>query len=70
MTIKQQLIKKIEQSPEDLMEELLDFLLFIKNLRYPQETQLRPYGLCKSEFVTPENFNELLSDDIIKDFES
>jgi len=30
MTLKEQLIKEIEQTPDTLLTELLDFLLFIK----------------------------------------
>ena len=36
MSIKEQLIQEIEQTPEDLISELLDFLLFIKE-RYNNE---------------------------------
>ncbi len=34
MNAKEQLIQAIEQSPEPLIEELLDFLLFAKSRRY------------------------------------
>lgn len=33
-----------------------------------QNTNKRPIGLCKGEFVIPENFNEQLPDDYIDTF--
>lgn len=70
MNPKNQLIKEIEQSSDDfLVKELLDFFLFIKNRRKLDNQELRPYGLCKGEFVTPSDFDEPLPDDIIKQFQ-
>jgi hypothetical protein len=40
MTAKEQLIREIEQAPENLIEELLDFLLFAKARRNQQNTKL------------------------------
>lgn len=40
MTAKEQLIKEIEQAPESLIEELLDFLLFAKARRNQQNTEI------------------------------
>lgn len=37
MNRKQQLIKEIEKAPDDLIKEVLDFLLFIKNKNQEQE---------------------------------
>lgn len=39
MNRKQQLIKEIEKAPEYLIEEVLDFLLFIKNKNQNQEKE-------------------------------
>ncbi len=36
MTTKEKLLQEIEQSPELLLEEVLNFLLFTKNARYSQ----------------------------------
>ncbi len=36
MTTKERLLAAIEQTPEPLLEELLDFLLFARNRRYPE----------------------------------
>jgi antitoxin (DNA-binding transcriptional repressor) of toxin-antitoxin stability system len=30
---------------------------------------LRPYGLCAGEFVVPDDFNDPLPEDILRDFE-
>jgi antitoxin (DNA-binding transcriptional repressor) of toxin-antitoxin stability system len=35
----------------------------------PAAKQLRPIGLCRGEFVTPEDFNAPLPDDILAEFE-
>lgn len=39
MTAKEQLIREIEQAPESLIEELLDFLLFAKTRRNQKQTE-------------------------------
>lgn len=39
MTAKEQLIREIEQIPENLIEELLDFLLFARNRRNQQTNE-------------------------------
>ncbi|MBD2570909.1 hypothetical protein [Anabaena lutea] len=39
MTAKERLIREIEQTPENLIEELLDFLLFAKNRRNQQANE-------------------------------
>lgn len=36
---------------------------------YHQENKLRPLGLCKGEFVVPDDFNEPLPDEILELFE-
>lgn len=33
------------------------------------ETGLRPFGLCKDEFIVPDDFDAPLPDDILNDFE-
>ena len=37
MTIKEQLLQEIEQAPEPLVSQLLDFLLFIKERHIEEE---------------------------------
>jgi hypothetical protein len=36
MTTKEKLLQEIEQSPENLLQEVLGFLTFTRNTRYPQ----------------------------------
>jgi hypothetical protein len=37
MQIKQQLIEEIEQTPDEILSEVLDFLLFIKSKKLQRE---------------------------------
>lgn len=73
MTTREQLIQEIDQAPDFLVEELLDFLLFAKIRRSQQSLskhkELRPFGLCAGEFVVPSDFNEPLPEHILRDFE-
>lgn len=69
MTTKNKLIQEIEESSDEIIEELLNFLLLIKNRKNNNQKQTRPDGLCKGEFVTPSNFDDPLPDEIIKQFE-
>ncbi|MBI2967369.1 MAG: type II toxin-antitoxin system Phd/YefM family antitoxin [Bacteroidetes bacterium] len=41
-------------------------LLFIEPVNHAKH---RPFGLCKGEFIVPDNFNDILPDDIIAGFE-
>ena len=35
----------------------------------PPSLTLRPYGLCSGDFVIPEDFNQSLPEDIIRNYE-
>ena len=35
----------------------------------PYPLQVRPYGLCEGDFIVPEDFDALLPDNVIKEFE-
>ncbi len=35
----------------------------------PNEKSLRPFGLCAGEFVVPDDFDDPLPEDVLKDFE-
>lgn len=49
MTIREKLIKEIEETPEDLLNNLLDFLLFVKD-RYEEEiTPEEKAGIIESK---------------------
>ncbi len=39
MTVKEQLIQEIEQAPDSLVEEVLNFLLFHKNKHNPETSE-------------------------------
>ena len=73
MTAREQLIQEIDQAPDFLVEELLDFLLFAKTRRsqqpLSQQKELRPFALCAGEFIVPSDFNDQLPEDILHDFE-
>ncbi len=38
-------------------------------IRTPRLTQRRPFGLCAGEFVVPDDFDDPLPEDILRDFE-
>ncbi len=74
MTAREKLIQEIYQTPDFLIEEVLDFLLFAKARRNQQEItekpkERRPFGLCTGEFTVPDDFNDPLPEDILRDFE-
>ncbi|MBW4640598.1 MAG: DUF2281 domain-containing protein [Gloeocapsa sp. UFS-A4-WI-NPMV-4B04] len=73
MTLREQLIKEIDQAPDFLVEELLDFLLFAKTRRsqlpLSEQKELRPFALCVGEFIVPSDFNDPLPEDMLRDFE-
>jgi hypothetical protein len=35
----------------------------------PEPAKLRPYGLCAGDFTVPDDFNEPLPEDILRQFE-
>lgn len=73
MTPREQLIQEIDQAPDFLVEEILDFLLFAKARRSQQtllgQKELRPSALCAGDFTVPSDFNAPLPEDILRDFE-
>ncbi|MDZ4874183.1 MAG: hypothetical protein CLLPBCKN_003579 [Chroococcidiopsis cubana SAG 39.79] len=74
MAAREQLLNEIAQTPDVLLEEVLDFLLFAKARRTQQVSEQkkspRPFALCAGEFTVPPNFNAPLPDEILRDFES
>jgi len=71
MTTKERLIQELTNSPEELVEELMDFLLFIRSRRWqmPKLQQQRPYALCAGDFIVPDEFADPLPEDVLQDFE-
>ncbi len=52
MTLKEQLIREIEQAPENLLEEFLDFILFTK-ARQQIQTNPPPSPPTTADWVDP-----------------
>lgn len=52
MTIKEQLIHEIEQSPDLVIEEVFDFLLLVKLKYHRQPEQSKPFGSFIQELVS------------------
>jgi len=36
---------------------------------HPPSLALRPYGLCEGDFIVPDDFNQSLPEDIIREYE-
>lgn len=72
MTTRERLIQEISQISEEIVEELLDFLLFTQARRNQQKEPKtsRPYALCQGEFTVPADFDDPLPDQILQDFEN
>ncbi len=52
MNIKEQLIQEIDQIPEALLSELLDFTLFIKNRYLDEEvSEIEALSIAESRFA-------------------
>jgi hypothetical protein len=57
MEIKQKLIEEIEQAPDEILSEVLDFLLFVKNKKIQQEKleiTLISESVLAKDWLTPE----------------
>ena len=63
MNTEQQLIEKWRNLPLDKQQQVLQFVEFLDQQK--QEIKQRPFGLCKGEFVVPDDFNKPLPDDIL-----
>lgn len=55
----------VNKDHQVLTNEEIDLILET----YSQENKPRPHGLCKGEFITPNDFNEPLPDEILALFE-
>lgn len=71
MTEKEQLLREIEQAPDFLVSEVLNFLRSTKAKLNQQAiaNQLRPIGLCAGEFTVPDDFDDPLPAEILELFE-
>lgn len=71
MTEKEQLLREIEQAPDFLVSEVLNFLRSTRaKLDQPAIAKPpRPIGLCAREFTVPDNFDDPLPAEILELFE-
>ena len=63
MNTEQQLIEKWRNLTLDKQQQVLQFVESLDQQK--QEIKQRPFGLCKGEFVVPNDFNEPLPDEIL-----
>jgi hypothetical protein len=64
MTIEARSIATLRSLPLEQQIEVLNFTQFIQQ-RLTPVTQLRPMGLCRGEFVVPDNFDAPLPEEIL-----
>lgn len=57
----------VARDPESLPEMGAGLLTILRN--GPIETGLRPFGLAKGQFAVPADFNDPLSEEIVREFE-
>lgn len=64
MTLKEQIIQELEQSPEILLEEFLDFILFTKQRRQsiPTDTPIWEIAASLTQDIPAEILQQLPSD--------
>jgi hypothetical protein len=65
MTLKQQLLREIEQAPDPIVEELFDFLLLAKMKHHRAQNQAPSFGAFIEELtadIPPEVLNTLPTD--------
>ncbi|MFZ4558350.1 MAG: hypothetical protein ACOYN8_18455 [Pseudanabaena sp.] len=69
MTTREKLIQEISHVPEELVEELFDFLLFVQTRRQQNKplTAPKPYALQAGEFSIQQNFDKPLPEEISKE---
>ena len=64
MNTEQQLIQKWRNLPLDKQQQVLQFVESLD--QHKPEFKQRPFGLCKGDFVVPDDFNEPLPDEILE----
>jgi hypothetical protein len=80
MTPREQLIQEVLLAPEGVVDILLKIMAMLKRgidsfrvetgrVEAVVRMSDRPIGLCKGEFVVPEDFDEPLPDDVLSLFE-
>jgi len=69
MTEKEQLLREIEQAPDFLVSEVLNFLRSTRAKLDQPAIAKRPIGLCAGEFTVPDDFDDPLPAEILELFE-
>jgi hypothetical protein len=59
----------IPSEPDKLPQNGSALLTILESEGPQKKPERRPYGLAKGEFVVPENFNDPLPEEILRDFE-
>ena len=69
MTTKERLIQELTNSPEELVEELMDFLLFIRSRRWQMPKLQQKYSIA-SQRLSKNLFNpDRLQDVLVKEID-
>lgn len=63
MNIEKQLLDKWHNLSLDKQQQVLQFVESLNE--HKPEFKQRPFGLCKGDFVVPDDFNEPLPDEIL-----
>ena len=53
-----QLYKELSSLPENLKQEVADFISFLKNKTQSKEIKMRPLGLAKGKIFIKDNFDD------------
>ena len=69
MTTREKLIQEISHVPEELVEELFDFLLFVQTRRKQNKplTAQSPYALHADELSIPSTVDKPFPEEIVKE---
>lgn len=67
MSKEQKLLDSFRTLPVDKQQKVLQFIESLNESKL--EIKQRPFGLCAGEFTVPDDFNDLLPDEILSLFE-
>ena len=67
MTLKEQIIQELEQSPEHVLEQVLNFILVTKNC-WPSQIEEQPMDETEYLSASPANYQRLMAS--LKELES
>jgi hypothetical protein len=68
MTLEERLIETLRELPMERRGEVLDFAEFLKRPK-PVALEPRPFGLCAGEFEVPADFDAMLPEAELQEFE-